>query len=351
MAKKILKDNKIEETATKVETIKTKSASKSDNTKVVSKDNSIPQTVKAEVESKTSKKIAEVKIETVKKAEPVKEVVVEKPTKQSAKDSKHLAVKPVKAESEKKVPVIKEKELKPVKVTEVVSETKPVKENKISNKPEPLAEVIVPVAATEDASIIGVKSSKKEKITKPITIPDEVKIVESNEKKDSDMINAAYEKPIVKVEQENPVIEFAVAFPTVRYSDVELEEFAKIIRESKEEALDELRMLKERLEDLTSSDVAEESMIYSMHMAEQGSEAQEKEKTYAQIQRIQEYLKKLEDAMDRIKNKTYGICRVCGCLIAKARLMAVPITTLSASYKIHQRCPEDGNDRIEAIKK
>ena len=109
-------------------------------------------------------------------------------------------------------------------------------------------------------------------------------------------------------------------------------------------------MLKERLEDLTSPDMAEESMIYSMHMAEQGSEAIEKEKTYAQIQRINEYLKKLDDALNRIKDKTYGICRVCGCLINKERLLAVPITTLSASYKIHQKCPEDGIDKIEPLR-
>ena len=91
-------------------------------------------------------------------------------------------------------------------------------------------------------------------------------------------------------------------------------------------------------------------MIYSMHMGEQGSEPMEKEKTYAQIQRINEYIKKLDDALERIKDKTYGICRVCGILIAKERLLAVPITTLSASWKIHNRCPEDGIDKIMAIK-
>jgi len=112
--------------------------------------------------------------------------------------------------------------------------------------------------------------------------------------------------------------------------------------------MEELRMLRERLEDLTNSESAEESAIYSMHMAEQGSEAIEKEKTYAQIQRIQDYIRKLDEAMQRIQDKSYGICRMCGILIAKERLMAVPITTLSASYKIHQRCPEDGVDRIVA---
>ena len=136
----------------------------------------------------------------------------------------------------------------------------------------------------------------------------------------------------------------------VRYSDKDLEVFRERIMEMKEEALEELRMLKERLDDLNNFDFAEESMIYSMHMAEQGSEAMEKEKTYAQIQRINEYIKKLDEALDRIKAKTYGICRVCHCLIAKERLLAVPVTTLSASYKIHKKCPDDGVDKIEPLR-
>ncbi len=136
-----------------------------------------------------------------------------------------------------------------------------------------------------------------------------------------------------------------------RYSDEDLEMFGAVIEANRVEALDELRMLKERLQDLNSSDLAEESMIYSVHMAEQGSEAIEKEKIYAQIQRISEYIQKLNEATIRIEDKTYGICRVCGCLIAKERLLAVPVTTLSASYKIHQKCPDDGIDKIESIKR
>jgi RNA polymerase-binding transcription factor DksA len=134
----------------------------------------------------------------------------------------------------------------------------------------------------------------------------------------------------------------------LKYSDKDLSTFRGAIERAKEDAMEELRMLRERLEDLTSSESADESAIYSMHMAEQGSEAMEKEKTYAQIQRIQDYIRKLDEAIQRIEEKTYGICRMCGILIAKERLLAVPITTLSASYKIHQRCPEDGVDRIVA---
>ena len=132
----------------------------------------------------------------------------------------------------------------------------------------------------------------------------------------------------------------------VRYSDADLKMFKQHILKIKDEALDEMRMLKERLDDLTNAELASESMIYSVHMAEQGSEALEKEKTYAQMNRIFDYIKKLDDAIKRIDDKTYGICKECNILIAKARLLAVPITTQSASFKIHGRCPENGIDII-----
>jgi RNA polymerase-binding transcription factor DksA len=189
----------------------------------------------------------------------------------------------------------------------------PVKENKSSNKA--VEKVSAPVKTDNKTAIVNTGSKKTAAVT-PQSTTDEVANVNTT---------------------------------PVTYSDEELAMFEAVILEAKREALDELRMLKERLEDLNSYDLAEESMIYSMHMGEQGSEPMEKEKTYAQIQRNNEYIKKLDDALTRIKDKTYGICRVCGILIAKERLLAVPITTLSASWKIHQKCPEDKRDRIEAI--
>lgn len=160
-------------------------------------------------------------------------------------------------------------------------------------------------------------------------------------------------KDVVEVEivEEVEVVEQPIEIdPALRYPDEDLEEFKRVILDAKLETLDELQMLKDRLDDLTNFDFAEESMIYSMHMAEQGSEAAEKEKTYAQIQRINEYLMKLEEALVRIQHKTYGICKMCNIRIAKERLLAVPVTTLSASYKIHKVCPDDGVDRIEKRK-
>lgn len=136
----------------------------------------------------------------------------------------------------------------------------------------------------------------------------------------------------------------------IRYSDEDLEFFKKNIMMSKDETLEEIAMLKDRLEDLNASNNDDENTTFGMHMGDQGSEAQEMEKTYAQIQRMNDYLKKLDEALERIDNKVYGICRECNILIAKERLIAVPITTLSASFKIHEKCPEDGVDRIQPNK-
>lgn len=134
------------------------------------------------------------------------------------------------------------------------------------------------------------------------------------------------------------------------WSSEEIETFKQNINFARTEALDEIEMLKERLEDLNEHSGSDETMTYGMHMGDQGNEALEMEKTYAQMQRINDYLKKLDEALERLEHGTYGVCRECNIKIAKERLLAVPITTLSASFKIHGACPEDGIDRIEPNK-
>jgi DnaK suppressor protein len=238
--------------------------------------------------------------------EPLVELVEKVETKPTAKKSTKKAVNEVTAP--------------------VIVETKPAAK-KSTKKVEPIIVTTKDESVKEEVKSVVKKPTKKEETT-------------SNPEATEDV------KPFIKEPQPNDP-----DYTGPKYSDEDLEEFRVRIMEVKQESMDELRMLRERLEDYTNYDFAEESMIYSMHMAEQGPEALEQEKTYAQVQRISEYIKKLEDALNRIKDKSYGICRVCKCLIAKERLLAVPITTLSASHKIHKRCPEDGIDRIEPLKK
>jgi RNA polymerase-binding transcription factor DksA len=155
-----------------------------------------------------------------------------------------------------------------------------------------------------------------------------------------------------EVEQFSPVpMASRLNRPSVRYSDDDLAMFRKHIEAERKKALEEFQILRENLEDLTNSEMADENASYSMHMAEQGTDAQEKEKLYAHVQRVSDYIKKLDEALQRINDKVYGICKMCGILIAKERLLAVPITTQSASYKMRKRCPEDGIDRIVPVKK
>ena len=266
----------------------------------------------------------EAKNETVKTSKSVKDKAAEiKPAPKT--DKQASAKKPEKevAKVEAK-PIAKKITMKEEPKKEVVVVKKAVPAKKESSKEKELPKVEVVASPKEEAVKVEPKPVKKAS------------------KKEAP---AKVEEPL---KAEVPTLE-PKEMPTVRYSDAELAMFEHVITDAKREAIEELTMLKERLDDLNSYDFAEESMIYSMHMAEQGSEAQEKEKTYAQIQRMTDHLRKLDEALQRIENKTYGICRVCNCLIAKERLLAVPITTLSAAYKIHKRCPEDGIDRIEPV--
>jgi len=269
------------------------------------------------------------KVKPVKKTTPSKKTVIKKVT--PAK--KAVSAKKVSA---KKAIVKKGND---VKATKKVVNKKQESKTKIVTKKTTSVKKIAPTKMKTEKKQIKTPVKKDIVISmRPLSKPAAQKksVSPSKQKKiDMELHEKVYKMP---------------AKPKVRYPEEDLKMFHDRIVDMRKEAIEELRMLRERLEDLTNYDFAEESMIYSMHMAEQGSEAFEKEKTYAQIQRINEYIKKLDEALSRIKDKTFGICRVCGCLIAKERLLAVPITTLSASYKIQKRCPEDGIDRIEPLK-
>ena len=83
---------------------------------------------------------------------------------------------------------------------------------------------------------------------------------------------------------------------------------------------------------------------YSLHTAEQVTAAIEREKTLLHAQRTSDYIKKLDEAIERIDRGTYGICVVCGGLIAKERLQAVPITqklTISIARTEHKLAGQD----------
>ncbi len=280
--------------------------------------------------------------------EPVTAPLVEdkpkKPAKKAGKKASEEIAAPAVSEE---VKIEKTEAKKTKKAKDEAAPKSAAKAKKAVKKAEPeevVSETAAPAPEPEksDAEVKEVKPKKAKKVKETTKADEEVKAEVIEAEKPAEDIIEPKPAPVSVKNDPDPILP--------RYSDEELEEFRAKIMDFRHEAMDELRMLRERLDDYLTND-PEESMIYSMHMAEQGPEALEQEKTYAQVQRISEYIKKLDDALQRIKDKTYGVCRVCKCLIAKERLMAVPITTLSAAYKIHKKCPSDGIDRIEPVKK
>ena len=71
-------------------------------------------------------------------------------------------------------------------------------------------------------------------------------------------------------------------------------------------------------------------------MADQGTDAMEREKAFLFASRDEKYLKQINEALERIENGTYGICRVTGKDIGRERLEAVPTTTISYEAKVRE---------------
>jgi RNA polymerase-binding transcription factor DksA len=119
--------------------------------------------------------------------------------------------------------------------------------------------------------------------------------------------------------------------PTMRYSDAELGEFKELILKKAEQAKKELTYLQGLI---TRKDEMGGDENENRYMTmEDGSMSMEREQLAQMASRQINYIDHLEKALMRIENKTYGICRVTGKLIDKARLRAVPHATLSIEAK------------------
>ncbi len=116
------------------------------------------------------------------------------------------------------------------------------------------------------------------------------------------------------------------------YSSDELKAFKEMILSKRKETLDELDALKESMMDVSTGEYVSESSNYSLHM-EQGTDAMEREKTFLFASRSSKYVNQLDDALARIEAKSYGVCRICGLLVPKERLEAVPTAQTCAEYK------------------
>lgn len=119
------------------------------------------------------------------------------------------------------------------------------------------------------------------------------------------------------------------------FSDEELEYFRAIILEKRATASEEIRRMRRHLAEAREN--ADGDTAYSLHMAEAGTEAMEREKVYLMIARQQKFIGYLDRALDRIENKVYGLCKVTGKPISRERLEAVPHTQISIEAKRKQK--------------
>ncbi len=225
------------------------------------------------------------------------------------KDTK-LAAKPA---AEKAAPV-KKATAKPA--SKVAVDQKEAKPPKPATKKKPADEVVAAeVTATTQAKPV---SSKEEQV------------LETKKPKNTAAVNntnTPEDKP-AEQKQNSPKKNEAL----VRYNDADLTEFRELINKKMEAAKKELNYLQgliTRKDDMGGDE--SESRYMTM---EDGSMSMEREQLSQMASRQITYIDHLEKALIRIENKTYGICRVTGKLIDKARLRAVPHATLSLEAKL-----------------
>ena len=109
--------------------------------------------------------------------------------------------------------------------------------------------------------------------------------------------------------------------------------FKKIIAQEKVKLLDKLGFLRETALNTTLKDASGDHSSYSFHMADQGTDSQEREKAFLFASRESQYFERLELALKRIDDGTFGICINFKKNIDRERLEAVPIATMCVDCK------------------
>lgn len=120
-----------------------------------------------------------------------------------------------------------------------------------------------------------------------------------------------------------------------RYSDKDLEEFKGLIEEKIEKANEDLALLKSSY--MNNGNNGTEDTSPTFKAFEEGSQTMSKEANTQLALRQEKFIRDLKNALIRIENKTYGVCRVTGKLIQKERLILVPHATLSIEAKNMQK--------------
>jgi RNA polymerase-binding transcription factor DksA len=120
-----------------------------------------------------------------------------------------------------------------------------------------------------------------------------------------------------------------------RYSDADLAEFKELILKKIKKAQSDLDLIKSAYMNDLNNGTDDTSPTFKAF--EEGSETMSKEANSQLAIRQEKFIRDLKNALFRVENKTYGVCKVTGKLISKERLMIVPHATMSIEAKNMQR--------------
>jgi RNA polymerase-binding transcription factor DksA len=282
----------------------------------------------------------------IKKKPAPKKPAPKKAAKPAAKASSHKVAKPA---AKKPAP---KKAAPPKKTTKPVAAKKPV--------PKPAAKPVAPVKKPEPVKPAPKAAVVAKPEPKPVALPQEEAPKPVVKKSANDPSSLVSIKPVAKpvIKKEPPkagkiiipktttksAVKYEPDFtksvldtpmyeqngPSMRYSDADLVEFREIINKKLDAAKKELAYLQGLITRRDEGGDMDEARYMTM---EDGSVSMEREQLSQMASRQITFIDHLEKAIMRIENKTYGICRITGKLIDKARLRAVPHATLSIEAK------------------
>lgn len=271
------------------------------------------------------KPVKKVKAAPVKASKPVKKVVA--PAKPAA--IKKVAPKASSAAGTNKKPITNSVASQTVKKNEQINNKAVGKAAEPKKPVVPVSKPISKPAKNEEEDLDDETEAKSEKTKK------KAGIIEKDDDADVALRDRAfYNAPIPKKTEKNRPKPHIGTDTRTRYSDAELVEFKELILKKLEEAQKDYDLLQSTLSHKDDHGTDDTSPTFKL--LEDGSDVMSKEETAQLASRQEKFIQNLKNALIRIENKTYGICRVTGKLIPKERLRSVPHATLSIDAKLDQ---------------
>lgn len=266
------------------------------------------------LKSATKEKKSEVKKET------------KSPSKNTAaKEAVKSKVKKVDIKPTAKIETKKTAKENSVKSTDKKSELKKIAPEKDKNK-KPAKKVEVKTSSKKEVVTEKIKLKKGPNQSLETILPEDKKELKPKILAKPPVRRDLAPKPIaVNLKKED--------VEKTNYSQAELEEFKGIINKKLDEARRDFDLLKESL---SNKDNGTEDTSPTFKLLEDGSDVLSKEELAQLASRQQKFITNLENALIRIENKTYGVCRVTGKLISADRLRVVPHATTSIEGKMAQ---------------